>query len=89
MPHMPEKAPSFRALVLTALRENGLAMGLTFALTWLRIQYDGKEAKPRPSAHRSGAGCADRHGGWPDGERVWLQHCLVIRYGYTKTTLSP
>jgi lambda family phage holin len=40
------KDPSFWVLVLTALRENGLAMGLTFALTWLRIQYDGKETKP-------------------------------------------
>ncbi|MBH8611200.1 phage holin, lambda family [Pseudomonas mohnii] len=46
MPNMPEKDPSFWVLVLTALRENGLAMGLTFALTWLRIQYDGKETKP-------------------------------------------
>ncbi|AYN16701.1 holin [Pseudomonas monteilii] len=47
MAHMPpEKDPSFWVLVLTALRENGLAMGLTFALTWLRIQYDGKETRP-------------------------------------------
>lgn len=33
MKPMPEKAPSFLALVLTALRESGLAMVLTFALT--------------------------------------------------------
>ncbi len=46
MDDMPEKDPSFWVLVLTALRENGLAMVLTFALTWLRIQYDGKETKP-------------------------------------------
>ncbi len=46
MAHMPEKDPSFWVLVLTALRENGLAMGLTFALTWLRIQYDGQETRP-------------------------------------------
>ncbi|MEW7854780.1 phage holin family protein [Pseudomonas chlororaphis] len=44
MPNMPEKDPSFWVLVLTALRENGLAMVLTFALTWLRIQYDANEA---------------------------------------------
>ena len=42
MPDMPEKDPSFWVLVLTALRDNGLAMGLTFVLTWLRIQYDAK-----------------------------------------------
>jgi lambda family phage holin len=46
MPNMHDKDPSFWALVLTALRENGLAMVLTFALTWLRIQYDAKETKP-------------------------------------------
>jgi len=46
MAHMPEKDPSFWVLVLTALRENGLAMGLTFALSWLRIQYDGQETRP-------------------------------------------
>jgi len=44
--NMLDKDPSFWALVLTALRENGLAMALTFALTWLRIQFDGKETKP-------------------------------------------
>jgi len=43
---MPEKDPSFWSLVLTALRDNGLAMALTFALTYLRIQYDGKETRP-------------------------------------------
>lgn len=46
MSHMPDKDPSFWALALTALRENGLAMVLTFALTWLRIQYDAKETTP-------------------------------------------
>lgn len=40
---MPEKDPSFWALVLTALRDNGLAMALTFLLIFLRVQYDGKE----------------------------------------------
>lgn len=43
---MPEKDPSFWALVLVALRENGLAMVITLALTWLRIQYDAKETTP-------------------------------------------
>lgn len=43
---MPEKDPTFWALVLLALKENGLAMTLTFALTWLRVQYDGKEPSP-------------------------------------------
>ncbi|EPJ76082.1 hypothetical protein CFT9_27086 [Pseudomonas sp. CFT9] len=33
MPHMPEKAPSFWVLVLTALMENSLAIVLTFALS--------------------------------------------------------
>jgi len=46
MPHMPEKDPSFWAFVLSALRDNGLAMALTVALTWLRIQYDGKRPSP-------------------------------------------
>lgn len=46
MQDMPEKDPSFWVLVVTALRDNGLAMGLTFALTWLRIQYDAKETSP-------------------------------------------
>lgn len=49
MKTMPEKDPSFWALVLAtvlaALRDNALAMGLTVALVWLRIQYDGKETK--------------------------------------------
>jgi lambda family phage holin len=40
---MPEKDPSFWALVITALRDNGLAMALTFALIFLRVQYEGKE----------------------------------------------
>ncbi|HHK0377700.1 TPA: phage holin, lambda family [Pseudomonas aeruginosa] len=40
---MPEKDPSFWAAVLLALREQGLAMGLAFILTWLRTQYEGKE----------------------------------------------
>ncbi|HFD4414358.1 TPA: phage holin family protein, partial [Pseudomonas aeruginosa] len=40
---MPEKDPSFWATVLLALREQGLAMGLAFILTWLRTQYEGKE----------------------------------------------
>lgn len=41
-----EKDPSFWVLILTALRDNGLAMSLTAALVWLRIQYDGKETRP-------------------------------------------
>ncbi|WP_256353031.1 MULTISPECIES: phage holin, lambda family [unclassified Pseudomonas] len=40
---MPEKDPSFWALVLSALRDNGLAMALTFLLIFLRVQYEGKE----------------------------------------------
>ncbi|MEB0170031.1 phage holin, lambda family [Pseudomonas sp. CCC4.4] len=40
---MPEKDLSFWALVLAALRDNGLAMALTFLLIVLRVQYDGKE----------------------------------------------
>ncbi|WP_330565819.1 phage holin, lambda family [Pseudomonas yamanorum] len=43
---MPEKDPTFWVLVLAAFRDNALAMGLTAALIWLRIQYDGKETKP-------------------------------------------
>ncbi|GEM_PF-681761 len=45
MPKMltPDKDPSFWFLLLMALKENGLAMGLAFVLAWLRIQYDGKE----------------------------------------------
>lgn len=47
---MPEKDPNFWALVLAtvlaAFRDNALAMGLTAALVWLRIQYDGKETRP-------------------------------------------
>lgn len=39
---MPEKDPSFWATVLPALREQGLAMGLAFILTWLRTQYEGR-----------------------------------------------
>lgn len=46
MLNMPQKDPSFWQLVVVALRENGLAMVLTFALTWLRIQYEGKDTKP-------------------------------------------
>lgn len=44
MRKMPEKDPSFWVLVLVALKENGLAMGIAFLLAWLRIQYDAKEA---------------------------------------------
>ena len=56
MKPMPDKDPSFWALVLTALRENGLAMVLTFALTWFRIQYGRKQlpgasSLRQPSAH--------------------------------------
>lgn len=43
MRKMPEKDPSFWVLVLLALKENGLAMGLAFVLAWLRIQYDAPE----------------------------------------------
>lgn len=51
MPNTPEKDPSFWGLVLTAQRENGLTMVLTFALTWLRIQYDAR--RPVPGANSS------------------------------------
>lgn len=43
MRKMPEKDPAFLVLLLVALKENGLAMGLAFVLSWLRIQYDAKE----------------------------------------------
>lgn len=46
MSHMSDKAPSFWVLALTALKENSLAMVLTFALSWLHIQYDAKETTP-------------------------------------------
>lgn len=41
-----DKDPSFWAVILVALKENGLAMALTFLLTWLRIQFDDREPRP-------------------------------------------
>lgn len=47
MPNMPpEKDPTFWVLVLAALREHGLAVALAFALSYVRILYDDKEANP-------------------------------------------
>ena len=45
MRKMPDKDPSFWVLVLLALKENGLAMGVAFVLAWLRIQDAAKEAR--------------------------------------------
>lgn len=39
----PEKDPAFWASLLAPLREHGLAAALGFALTWLRIHWEGKE----------------------------------------------
>lgn len=46
---MPEKSPEFWAGVLLALREHGLAMMLTFILSYIRIQLYGDQ----PSIVRS------------------------------------
>lgn len=46
MPKMPEKDPSMWAVVLMALREHGLAVALTFVLSYLRILYDDREPNP-------------------------------------------
>ncbi|VVN67574.1 hypothetical protein PS726_00193 [Pseudomonas fluorescens] len=47
MPNMPpEKDPLFWALVVNAFREHGLAVALAFALSYVRILYDDKEADP-------------------------------------------
>jgi len=40
---MPEKSPEFWAGVLLALREHGLAMMLTFILSYIRIQLYGDQ----------------------------------------------
>lgn len=40
---MPEKSPEFWAGVLLALREHGLAMALTFVLSYIRIQLYGDQ----------------------------------------------
>lgn len=39
----PEKDPAFWVMLLAALRDHGLAAGLAFALSYLRILYDDKE----------------------------------------------
>ncbi|MDV5862008.1 phage holin, lambda family [Pseudomonas mendocina] len=46
MTKMPDKDPSFWAIVLLALREHGLAVALAFVLSYVRILYDDKEPKP-------------------------------------------
>lgn len=46
MPKMPERDPAFWATVLLALREHGLAVGLAFVLSYIRILYDDKEPSP-------------------------------------------
>lgn len=38
MPKMPEKNPDLWIAFITALREYGLVMGLTFALSYIRIR---------------------------------------------------
>ncbi|WP_443191390.1 phage holin, lambda family [Pseudomonas indica] len=43
---MPERDPAFWATVLLALREHGLAVGLAFVLSYIRILYDDKEPSP-------------------------------------------
>ncbi|ASL26233.1 phage holin, lambda family [Azotobacter chroococcum] len=40
---MPEKSPEFWAGFLLALREHGLAMTLTFILSYIRIQLYGDQ----------------------------------------------
>lgn len=49
MPKMPEKSPEFWIGVALALREQGLAMTLTFVLSYLRIRLYGDQ----PSIVRS------------------------------------
>lgn len=46
MTRMPDKDPSFWAVVILALREHGLAVALAFFLSYIRILYDDKEPSP-------------------------------------------
>ena len=46
MTRMPEKDPSFLAVVILAMRDHGLAVALAFALSYVRILYDAKEPRP-------------------------------------------
>lgn len=46
MKTMPEKDLSFWAGLAFVLREHGLAVLLTFALSYVRILYDAKEPNP-------------------------------------------
>lgn len=43
MPDMPEKSPEFWAALVLALREHGLAMMLTFVLSYIRIHLYGEQ----------------------------------------------
>lgn len=49
MSKMPEKSPEFWAAILIALREHGLAMTLTFVLSYIRIHLYG-ERKSRTAS---------------------------------------
>lgn len=40
---MPEKSPEFWAAIVLALREHGLAMMLTFVLSYIRIHLYGEQ----------------------------------------------
>lgn len=46
MTRMPEKDPSFWAVIILALREHGLAVALAFFLSYVRILYDDRESNP-------------------------------------------
>lgn len=41
-----EKDPTIWAVAALALREHGMAVALTFALSYLRILYDDRESNP-------------------------------------------
>lgn len=43
---MPHKDPAFLDVVIAALKSHGLAVLLTFILSYLRILYDDREPKP-------------------------------------------
>lgn len=43
MPNMPDKDPGLWDALLVVLRDHGLAVVLTFALSYMRILYDDKE----------------------------------------------
>jgi lambda family phage holin len=46
MPKMPEKSPEFWVALAAALREHGLAMMLTFVLSYIRIHLYGDKKSP-------------------------------------------